>query len=140
MTHIFLMALGMLTLLVFVLVFMFVIALVFMFVIALVFMFVTALVFMIVTALVFMIMTAVAMRMSETAVSESVSAHHHSKTDSDANTDQAVCIHLCLLRLHLSDIFQSVGNRFRNDSRKGSTDHQTSTQSTDNRESCLSNA
>ena len=140
MTHIFLMALGMLTLLVFVLVFMFVIALVFMIVIALVFMFVTALVFMIVTALVFMIMTALAMRMSETAVSESVSAHHHSKTDSDANTDQAVCIHLCLLRLHLSDIFQSVGNRFRNDSRKGSTDHQTSTQSTDNRESCLSNA
>ena len=140
MTHIFLMALGMLTLLVFVLVFMFVIALVFMIVIALVFMIVTALVFMIVTALVFMIMTALAMRMSETAVSESVSAHHHSKTDSDANTDQAVCIHLCLLRLHLSDIFQSVGNRFRNDSRKGSTDHQTSTQSTDNRESCLSNA
>lgn len=88
----------------------------------------------------FMLVTSVAVGVSEAAVSQRVGEHHHGKTDSDANTDQAVGVHLGLLRLHLSDILKSVGNRFGDDSRKGGTDHQTRAQSTDNRESSLSNA
>lgn len=37
----------------------------------------------------FMLVTSVAVGVSEAAVSQRVGEHHHGKTDSDANTDQA---------------------------------------------------